>query len=312
MLNNNDQIVGELKSLDKGVLKIKTSYSEEDFQIEWKNVKIVKTTTVFVVFLSSGVRVTGRLHSIDSSKIEVIHNQKKRYTSNNKIIMFSVLDKSFFNKLHANVDVGYNMTKASNLQQFNLASGLSYLGEKWMGEVKFTSLLSSQDSIESTKRSDGSVTANIFLPRDMFFTNQINYLSNTEQRLNFRYTGKTGLGYYFKRTNSLAFGGAAGVNVVLENYQDNEGNKLSFEVFAGTSLNLFDFKKISLNTTVVSYPGVTEKGRFRTDFNITFKYDLPFDFYIKLGGTLNYDNQPIDNSSETDYIINTGFGWEWN
>lgn len=311
VLINNDQLVGEVKSLEKGVLEMETTYSDDDFKIEWKNVKTIKTTTIFVVFLSDGIRITGSLHSTDSSKINVINNQKTYYATNDEIILFATLDNGFWSKIHANIDLGFNMTKASNLRQFNSASGIGYHGEKWMWEIKFTSLFSRQDSIEATKRTDGSVTANIYLPHDMFFTNQVNYLANTEQRLNYRYTGKTGLGYYFSRTNRMMFGGAAGVNFVLENYQDDEGDKISFEAFGAIMLNMFDFKNLSLNTTIVGYPGLTEKGRFRSDFDITFKYDLPFDFYVKLGATVNYDNQPVDNASETDYIINTGFGWEW-
>ena len=41
------------------------------------------------------------------------------------------------------------------------------------------------------------------------------------------------------------------------------------------------------------------------------KYDLPLDFYVKGGFTLNYDNQPTVGAGEVDYVLNTGFGWEW-
>jgi hypothetical protein len=63
---------------------------------------------------------------------------------------------------------------------------------------------------------------------------------------------------------------------------------------------------------VNAYPGITESGRFRTDFNFDAKYEMPFDddFYIKFGITLNYDNQPAEVGKEIDYVIHTGFGWE--
>jgi hypothetical protein len=41
------------------------------------------------------------------------------------------------------------------------------------------------------------------------------------------------------------------------------------------------------------------------------KYDLPLDFYIKLGYTLKFDNQPAPGSEKADYVFHTGFGWEW-
>jgi hypothetical protein len=42
------------------------------------------------------------------------------------------------------------------------------------------------------------------------------------------------------------------------------------------------------------------------------KYDIPWDFYVKLGITVNYDNQPAIEGTQYDYILKTGFGWEFN
>ena len=48
-----------------------------------------------------------------------------------------------------------------------------------------------------------------------------------------------------------------------------------------------------------------------SDFTLDTKYDLPYDFYIKIGFTINYDNKPAQGASETYYVFQTGFGWEW-
>ena len=67
----------------------------------------------------------------------------------------------------------------------------------------------------------------------------------------------------------------------------------------------------NLFTKITAFPGITEKGRFRTDFKMDLKYDLPLDFYVKGGFTFNYDNQPTAGAPETDYVLNTGLGWSW-
>ena len=61
----------------------------------------------------------------------------------------------------------------------------------------------------------------------------------------------------------------------------------------------------------LGYSGFTEKGRLRADTNFDLKYDLPFDLFIRFGFSLNYDNRPASNASDTDYILRTGIGWEW-
>ena len=74
---------------------------------------------------------------------------------------------------------------------------------------------------------------------------------------------------------------------------------------------MFDIGDLSLLTKAMAYPSITEAGRWRADFNFDMNYDLPLDFYIKLGFSLNYDNRPVEGASETDYVLHTGFGWEW-
>jgi len=50
---------------------------------------------------------------------------------------------------------------------------------------------------------------------------------------------------------------------------------------------------------------------WRSDAKLDLKYDLPLDFYIKLGLSFNYDNRPADDTREIDYLFQTGTGWEW-
>jgi hypothetical protein len=58
------------------------------------------------------------------------------------------------------------------------------------------------------------------------------------------------------------------------------------------------------------FPGLTEKKRFRTDFDLTSKFDLPLDFCISLGFTANYDNIPAEGADVLDYVLTSGLGWE--
>ena len=46
------------------------------------------------------------------------------------------------------------------------------------------------------------------------------------------------------------------------------------------------------------------------DDRVDLKYDLPKDLYIRMGLTLNYDNQPVEGATDTDYVFQTTLGWE--
>ena len=75
-------------------------------------------------------------------------------------------------------------------------------------------------------------------------------------------------------------------------------------------VNLFDLEDVSLLGSLFVYPSFTESGRWRSDFSLDTKYDLPHDFYIKAGITLNYDNRPAIAGNTTDYVFMFTVGWE--
>jgi hypothetical protein len=104
---------------------------------------------------------------------------------------------------------------------------------------------------------------------------------------------------------------AGGVAWNIENYTDPDlENRSSSEANFGTELNLFDMGDISLLTKLSVYKSLSEGNRIRADFKFDIKYDLPLDFYIRLGYTHNFDNQPVEGASRDDYVFQTTFGWE--
>src|SRR5262245_31780504 len=49
ILKNGDVIVGEIKSMDKGVLTIETDYSKSDITIKWSGIKEIYSTSHFMI-----------------------------------------------------------------------------------------------------------------------------------------------------------------------------------------------------------------------------------------------------------------------
>ena len=222
------------------------------------------------------------------------------------------VDDGFWNQVDAFVDIGLDMTKAKNLATFSTRSGINYMAPKWGLGLTFNTNFTTQDDVEDVNRTDGALGFKYFLPNDFYIPVSVNYLRSTEQNLNSRWTVLAGAGYYVLHTNRLYWGFDAGGSFNNENYMpDSIPDKQSFEGYFGTNLNLFDIGDFSLSTMARAFPSFTENGRWRVDFNLDTKYDLPLDFYIKIGFSLNYDNQPVAGGSDIDYTLHTGVGWEW-
>ena len=312
IFNNGNYVVGEVKNMDRGVLTIGTDYSDDDFKIEWGGITEIYTTSHFLITLTDGTRLNGRLESSEQGKISIItEDEGTIVTESHTIVYLKSVDKGFWDQVYASIDIGLDLTKANNFKQFSIRSAMGYLAERYSVDLFFNSLNSKQDGTDDIKRTEGGGTFKYYLPSDWYIPVSINFLSNTEQKLDLRSTINLGIGKYVLHTNTTYWGFSAGANANLENFSIDADDRTSMEAFIGTELNMFDIGDLSILTRLEAFPSLTEAGRWRSDFKFDLKYDLPMDFYIKLGFTLNYDNRPVEGASEIDYVFHTGFGWEW-
>jgi hypothetical protein len=311
ILVNGDVIVGEFKDMDRGVLNIETDYSKDDFRIEWTGIDKIYSVTFFLITLSDGSRYNSTIRSTSGDSVVFNGEGIGRVVSLADVVYLKPLKQDFMSKINAAIDIGYSFTKANNFSQLTMRSNIGYMANKWSADASYNTLYSTQDEIDPIHRVDGGLAFRQYLPHDWYLPVDLTFLSNTEQQIQLRTNAKVGVGNYIIHTNSSYWGLAAGVSTVSERFDNEEPDRYSLEGYFGSELNLYDIGDLSLLTKLIAYPGITESGRWRVDFVFDTKYDLPLDFYIKLGFTLNYDNQPVETAPKSDYVFATGFGWEW-
>jgi putative salt-induced outer membrane protein YdiY len=311
-LKNGDVLIGEIKELDKGVILMETSYSDKDFKIEFNKVTQIQMQRKSLLILAGGERRFGLIRSQKDGEATITNEEGKEETFQLKeIVGLQEVYDNFWKRFRGEIDLGFTLTKANNTRQFTVGGYTDYTGEKWLLEGAINLLQSTQDDAEKVRRTDANVELIRVLPKKWYLLGDISYLSNTEQLLDGRTSFSLGLGKYLLSTNKLYWGLSTGFTYNIENYVDEALNKSSSEFFIATSLEMFDFEDIDLRTGLEVYPSLSESGRVRADYDITMKYDLPLDLFIKLGFILNYDNQPAANGSQTDYVIISGFGWDF-
>lgn len=310
-LKNNDVLVGEVKALIKGVLTLKTSYSDKDFKIEFNEVKGIVIQKKCLILLTDGRRRFGNIRTETAGLVKVtLADNSSEIFNVNEIISLQEVDDNFWSRITGSVDFGFNFTKANNTSQFNVGGTVDYVDKNWRFEGDINLMSSEQDKAAKTKRTDASVALIRILAKKWYLLGGASFLSNTEQALDGRLNPRVGAGKFLISSNRLYLGASLGITYNIENYVDTSLNKTSTEAVLTGSFNMFDFEDIDLSTSIDFYTSLSEKKRFRTDYNITLKYDLPLDFYIKVGFTLNYDNQPAIAGNEFDYVFSSGFGWK--
>jgi hypothetical protein len=313
LLDTNTVIIGEIKSLSKGVLTIETNYSDSDFTIEWLKIKKIYAQSVFLTNLVDGRRIVGSIKSKEDNSLIITNREGVIETEVplSEIVSLQPVENGFWSRLDAAIDFGISFTKANNLKQFTFGTNLKYTEDKWSALINANMLRSTQDNAEDIRREDASFVFNYFLPKDWYLSPQVSFLSNTEQLLDLRTIVSMGVGNYIVNTNKMYWGVLTGLSYNNERFTNITGDQSSLEGILGTELNMFDIKDLSIITRLISYPSISDGGRWRVDWNFDLKYDLPLDFYVKTGITLNYDNRPTAGASNSDYYWKLAFGWEW-
>ena len=312
-LKKGNILVGEVKTLLTGVLTMETSYSDKDFKVEFDKVTELILERKCLVSLSRGGREFGNVRSKEPGKVTITRADGSEVEIPiRQVIALQEIEDNFWSRFTGTIDLGFNITKANNNRQLNLASGLSYTGEKWLADFTINLLSSSQDSVAETRRIDAKLEILRILAKNWFVSGEVAFLRNTEQALDGRVSPSLGGGKLVVNNSKMYVGISAGLNYNIEDFVDDSLNKTSAELFLGANINMYDFKDFDLTSSIRLLPSISEDGRFRTDYNIKLKYDLPLDFYISAGLTFNYDNQPAIVGNQFDYIVTTGFGWSFN
>lgn len=311
-LKNTNVLYGEVKSLSSGVLKMETPYSDDDFTIDYDKVDKIYIERECLILLTGGIRVIGYIRSENPEQVTITDDSGvKSVYSLKYITTIETINAKFLQRFDANVDVGLNITKANNLRQLTIGGGIHYKGFKWFSDFDISSIMSNQDNVQETQRTNVNLDLTRMVSEKWFIRATGSFLSNTEQNLKGRYGARGGAGRFLAFTPKLLWGILGGLNYNIESYEDASLNKESVELYLSSNLNMFDFKDFSLFTRLDFYPSLSERGRIRLDYILNTKYDLPYDFYLKAELQFNYDNQPVLGGSDLDYVLTTGIGWEF-
>lgn len=74
---------------------------------------------------------------------------------------------------------------------------------------------------------------------------------------------------------------------------------------------MFDIGNFSLSTKAKAFPSLTETGRWCVDFSLYTKYDLLLISILKMDSPSTMTIRQLPESSDMDYTLYTGIGWEW-
>lgn len=312
-LKNGDELHGEIKNLNKSILTIETDYSDIDFSIDWDEVSKINSTRNFNIFLSSREKVFGTIRYSDKEGYARVSGDEfpEQEMELDRIVMANPIKDSFKDRFTASISAGLTLTKANNAKQFSLRTSSSYIAKNWKVSGYYNQVNDIQDEAATIRRMDAGANFNYLFYKNWFGAIHADFLSNTEQEIELRSTQTLAIGNLLVRSNKLYLSGSGGISFNREDYLNEENVLHSEEAFFGVEFNAYDIGDLSFLTKLGYYRSLTEDNRNRVNLSTDVKYEFPYDLFIKVGYTLNFDSKPPNEGSRDDYVFQTTFGWEF-
>jgi putative salt-induced outer membrane protein YdiY len=308
-----DRLVGEIVSMKLGVLTFDTDYADDEFQIEWLEVEGLQSDNFFIVYTRDGRRLIGSIKYVEGAERIVRVNTFTGSISVSlyEIVEIKAVESKFKDRIKILLDAGYSFSKANTTHQLSISANVNYQAEKWLWQANYNQVGTYQEQIDPSSRTSGGSSLNYFLKGKLFVFAGVEFLSNSEQKLDLRRTSQAGVGYYIFRTNRWYFGTGAGLARSYEKYGgDMPTSAKNFEGMGILDINAYDIGDLDVKATINLYPGLTTKG-MRVNSELSVKYDLPLEFYIRMSFTHDYDSDPAIDVSKSDFVFQTSIGWEW-
>ena len=221
-------------------------------------------------------------------------------------------ERKFWSRFDSGLDFGYSMTRTNSATQLSLGSNLSYRDEHYYDVLFANVFRSSQDDAPDTQRWDIANDFRRFLGSRWYINTTQDFLNSEEQGLKLRTSIGGGGGRYLMRSPSqhLAVGG--GVAWTNENYTDETlPTKDSAEAYFTTEFMTEKLKITDFITRFSYYPSLTIDDRYRLAYRFDFDFNLPGDWYFRIGFFDNYDSKPPEGFSKNDYGWSNAFGFKF-
>jgi putative salt-induced outer membrane protein YdiY len=305
-----DRLVGEIIRVEKDVLTFSTGYSDVDFKIEWDKVVSLESTRQFLIETFDGRRLSGSLKPDPGAKASILVDGTSVPLA--EVSALVPFERNFWSRFDSALDFGYSMTRTNSAKQLSLGSNLSYRDEHYYDVLFANVFRSSQDNAPDTQRWDLGNDFRRFIGSRWYVNTTQDFLNSEEQGLDLRTTIGGGGGRYLTRSASqyLAVGG--GLAWTNEHYTDATlPTKDSAEAYLSTEFMTEKVKITDFITRFTYYPSLTISGRYRLTYRFDLDFNLPGDWYFRVGFFDNYDSKPPEGFSMNDYGWSNSFGFKF-
>ena len=311
-LDNGERVIGEIKELDRGLLRYKTDHMSTVF-VEWGRIVKITSLKTMQIETRDGSLYFGSLgEPPEPHQIAVIGLVSEQILVLDDVVRIYPIKDGFWKKLDGSFSLGLTFTKASDVLQSSVAFDASYRTRKRLLNLRINSIITNQRSIETSRKQDAALTYDWLF--DKRFVLAIAALQqNTELGIKLRAITGGGVGYHAVQTRRTALDLIIGMSVNRETTLD-EVQSTNVEAVGGVRYNVFrrSAPKTDLISSLWVFRTVDGTERTRLDLNAKLRQELLTDFFFDLTYYWNFDSKPpTDAASSNDYGVVASLGWSF-
>ena len=309
---NGDSINGDVKGFKRGKLEFEIPGASSTF-IEFDDISTIGSSDYWDVELDNLTRIFGMLEpGEEPGTVRIVGAAGVRVVPLASIVKMTSIDASFWSKLDGYLEFGFTFAKANSVTNYTLGARVAYRGTKWASSFTIDSRRNSQTDAETTSRNQATLDIVRLLPKTWFAGGFAQAEQNQELDLDLRLLlGAVG-GRNIIQSNKVEWRWGAGILGNREDYTGLDATT-SAEALLATYFNFFTFGdwKNDIASSLLVYPSLTESGRVRVDFDISYRQDLFGDFYLRFSFYDQYDSKPPPGASDNDFGTTIAVGWDW-
>jgi uncharacterized protein DUF481 len=314
VLQNGDEITGEVKGVSRG----KLDYSTDDagrLSIEWDKVKSLTSRTTFELELKSGKKLYGSLAGGAPDGALAVSGGTVTAVPIPDVVGMTRLDARFWQRVRGSLDVGLTYAKANHNVQLTSSGEVRYRTARFETGLQFSTYLQGQEGTSTVTENSLGLGAQWFVARHW----SAGVLGQLQQNDELNLARRGIAGAQAMRTvlqnNQVEIRVPAGVVVSDERFYGSDSTTVSLEGVLGIDVEAFRFDtpKLDFSLSANAYPSLTESGRIRIQADTRLKYELFKDFNVGIRFSDSYDNKPPETGSPTnDFTTAFTIGWSFN
>lgn len=308
---NGDSINAEIKAFERGKLSYEIPGSSTA-SIEFDDVATLGSPEDWDVELSNLRRLFGSISpGPERGTVRIVTATDTVTVRIAEIVKMTNVNKTLWSRLGGFVEFGFNFARANNATNLNFATQLDYRAPHWLLSFSLDSRFQDQDDAESFKRNQARLGANYLFPKAWYAGAFTQLEQNQQLDLDLRLLiGAVG-GRDILQSNRVEWNWLAGVLGNREEYAGLDAST-SAEALVGTRFSWFTFGdwENDLTSSLLVYPSLSESGRVRIDFDLSYRQDLFGDLYLRFSFYDQYDSDPPPGAAGNDYGTSVALGWD--